>query len=451
MTTLPTNAEQQKPEDTIASEEIRAAREKRWERIRLLWNERRFLLRVFIGGILVSMVIALLIPSRYESTVRLMPPEQGPSGLQSLAGLMSVAGPVGESAGGLGGIAGQLLGGKDTGDLYLGVLRSRTLQDRLIDQFELKKAYRDKTYEDARMDLEKHTVAGQDKKSGIITISVEDSERKRATAVAGAYVAELNRLMTELNTTSGHRERVFLEGRLAEVKRDLESAEHDFSQYASKSGAIDITEQGKAMLEAAALLQGQYIAAESELEGLRQIYTDNNVRVRALEARVGELRHQLEKLGGKAPTAAGGNEGAQEGESIFPSIRELPLLGVTYADLLRRLKVEGTVFEVLTKEYELAKVREAGQAPSVTVLDPPSVPEQRIFPPRTRITIIGGIVALLLGIAFLIARERWNAIEPQDPGKALVEEVIRTIKTRPDGAATNGEKASPAAENSKPA
>ena len=102
--------------------------------------------------------------------------------------------------------------------------------------------------------------------------------------------------MVELSTSGAHRERVFLEGRLKTVQQELESAEKDFSQFASKNMAIDIKEQGKAMVEAAAVLQGQLIAAESEMEGLRQIYTNNNVRVRTLEARITELKQQLEKL-----------------------------------------------------------------------------------------------------------------------------------------------------------
>lgn len=434
MTTPLTNTEQELQNEMKKLEAARIARERRWTKVRLLWNERRFLVRVFIGGLLVSLLIAFLIPVRYQSTAQLMPPEQGSTGLQSLMGLMSVAGPGGDSSsggggGGLGSIAGQLLGARDTGQLFLGVLSSRTLEDRLIDQFDLKKVYHDKTYKEARLDLEKYTVASEDPKSGIISIAVEDSDRKRATAIASAYVAELNLLMSQLNTTSGHRERVFLEGRLTEVKQALESAEQDFSQYASKSGAIDITEQGKALVQGAAYLQGQYIAAQAELEGLRQIYTDNNVRVRSAQANVDELRRQLEKLGGKAPAAGTVSTVTPGDGSAFPSIRDLPLLGVPYADLLRRLKVQETVFEVLTQQYELAKVQEAGEAPSVTVLDQPILPEKREFPPRTRITIIGAFVALLLGIAFLFARERWNATDPQDPGKSLVQEVAVTLAT----------------------
>ena len=120
----------------------------------------------------------------------------------------------------------------------------------------------------------------------------------------------------------------------------MEAAEKEFSQFASKNTAIDIKEQGKAMVDAAATLQGQLIAARSELEGLRQLYADGNVRVRSAQARVAELEDQLKKVGGKDESTSPGN--ATQGDSLYPSIRKLPLLGVTYADLYRKTKVAGS-------------------------------------------------------------------------------------------------------------
>ena len=121
------------------------------------------------------------------------------------------------------------------------------------------------------------------------------------------------------------------------------------------------------MVEAAATLQGQLIAAESELQGLKQIYTDSNPRVRSLNARVDELKRQLDKLGGKGESMTEASD--QPGDSLYPSIRKLPLLGVTYADLYRRTMIQEAVLETLTKEYEIAKVQEAKEIPTVKVLD----------------------------------------------------------------------------------
>ena len=132
-------------------------------------------------------------------------------------------------------------------------------------------------------------------------------------------------------------------------------AEKNFSQFASKNTALDIKEQGKAMVEGAAMLQGQLIAAESQLQGLRQIYSDNNVRVRSIQARIDELKKQFDKFGGKGESVT--EISSQPGDSLYPSIRKLPLLGVQFADLYRDAKIQEAVLESLTKEYEMAKVR----------------------------------------------------------------------------------------------
>src|SRR5207249_1950491 len=247
----------------------------------------------------------------------------------------------------------------------------RSVQDKLIQEFDLKKLYGDRRMEDARKDLAEHTGISVDRKSQIISLTVTDHDPKRAAAMGEAYIAELNRLVTELSTSSARRERIFLEERLKAVTQDLEAAEKEFSLFSSRNTAIDIKEQGKAMVEAAATLQGQLIAAESELEGLRQIYTDNNVRVRSVRARIDEQKHQLEKIGGKGENGAA-DSGQQDSfalqkDSLYPSIRKLPLLGVTYADLYRRTRVQEAVFESLTKEYELAKVQEVKEIPTVKV------------------------------------------------------------------------------------
>ena len=179
--------------------------------------------------------------------------------------------------------------------------------------------------------------------------------------MAQAYVEELNRTLAEVSTSSARRERIFLEGRLQTVSRDLDAAEKDFSQFASKNAAIDIQEQGKAMVEAAATLQGQLIAARSELEGLRELFADGNVRVRSAQARVTELEDQLKKVGGKGESTT--PENSTQNDSLYPSIRKLPLLGVAYADLYRKTKVQEAVFETLTEEYEVAKCRKRKKSP----------------------------------------------------------------------------------------
>ena len=398
--------------------------------LRLLWEHRRLLARVVVCGLLASTFTALLIPTRYESTARLMPPDSNQSGGLAVAAALS------GSAGGLGGIAGEMLGMKSTSDIFVGILTSRTVQDKLIQQFDLKKLYRDRRMEDARKDLAVHTGISVDRKSQIITITVVDHDPKRAASIGQAYVEELNRLVAELSTSSARRERIFLEARLQAVNKDLESAEKEFSQFASKNSAIDIKEQSRAMVEAAATLQGQLIASESELEGLRQVYTDNNVRVRSVRARIDELKHQLEKMGGKGEDASAPS--SQQQAALYPSIRRLPLLGVTYADLFRRTRVEEAVFEALTKEYELAKVQEVKEIPVVKVLDSPSIPDKRSFPPRLLIMLSGMAFAFAVASSWVFGKAAWDQTDSSDPRKAFAQEVFTTVKAQLPKFAHNG-------------
>jgi capsule polysaccharide export protein KpsE/RkpR len=390
--------------------------------LRLVWDHRMLLVKFGACGLLASILLAFLIPVRFDSIARLMPPDSNQSG-----GLALAAAALSGGAGGVGGLASEVLGIKSTSDIFVGILSSRTVQDKLIQQFDLKKTYRVSRMEDARRELSDHTGISVDRKSQIITISVTDHNPARASAMGQAYIEELNHLVAELSTSSARRERIFLEARLQSVNRDLESAEKDFSQFASKNSAIDIKEQGKAMVEAAATLQGQLIGAESELEGLRQIYTDNNVRVRAIRARIAELKHQLEKIGGKGED--GSSTAGQQPDALYPSIRKLPLLGVTYADLYRRTRVQEAVFESLTKEYELAKVQEVKEIPAVKVLDPPNIPDKKSFPPRTLIMFLGTTFALVIGVTWVFGKSTWEQRDSADPRWVLAQEVLGTAKT----------------------
>jgi len=400
------------------------------KKFRLLWLNRSFLFRAALAGLVCATVIAFLIPKRFVSTTRLMPPDS-----QSSSSLALVSALSGQS-GLLGGLAGNLLGIQSTGDLFIGVLRSRSVEDQVINRSSLQRVYGVRLEDSARQDLEENTAITEDRKSGIITVSVTDHDPKRAAAVAGAYVDELNTMITQLSTSSAHRERVFLEERLSAVKQDLETAETNFSQFASKNGTIDITEQGKAMVEAGATLEGELIAAQSELEGLKQVYTDSNVRVRAAEARIAELRRQLQKLGGT--TSAPPNEDAATTGTFYPSLRQLPILGVPYADLYRRLKVEEAIYETLTKEYELAKVEEAKETPTVKILDPPEVPQRKSYPPRLLLMILGTLLAAGLAMFWVLGKARWQAAAADDPGKQLAQEIFRTVRARIPWASSNG-------------
>jgi len=394
--------------------------------VRTVWGERTFLVRLSLLGLVIGLLIAFLIPARYTSTTRLMPPDNQSGSPVALA--VSMAAGRSAAGGGVGEIAGDLLGLKSTSDVFVGILASRTVQDRIVQQFDLKKVYGASGMEDARRILGSRTSIVIDRKSQIISISVSDHSPERAAEIAKAYIAELDRLVSELSTSSARRERIFLEGRLVAVNQDLETAEKDFSQFASKNSTIDIKEQGKAMVEAAATLQGRLMFAQSELEGLRQIYSDSNVRVRAVRARIAELQSQLEKFGGKDQGTSLGPD--SEAADLYPSIRKLPLLGVTYADLYRRTKVQEAVYEALTQEYELAKVQEAKEIPTVKVLDAADIPEQKNYPPRMLISLFGMMLAFVGGVVFLLGTKSWHEKDPQDLSKAIATEIWIDLKEK---------------------
>lgn len=392
------------------------------ERLSLLWESRLFLGCVAVVGLLLSTLIVLLIPNSYESSVRLMPPDN-----PSSAGLAQAALALAGGTAGLGGIASELLGQRNNSDLLAGVLSSRTVEDALIQKFDLRKVYGAVRIEDARKKLEKQSAITVDRKSQIITITVTDRSPQRAAAMAQAYVEELNRTVTQVSTSSARRERIFLEGRLQGVKQDLETAEKEFSEFLAKNTGIDIKQQSTAMLGAAAILQGQYLAAQLELERLRQHYADSDARVRSVQTQVAELERQLAKHGGKDESASQSN--ATQGDALYPWIRNLPLLGVAYADLYRKTKIEEMLFDRLTQEYELAKVQEAKGIPTVKVLDPPNLPEKPSFPPRLLLVELGTVLALAFGVAWAFGRRAWEQMDSSSPGKGLGHEVFAAVRT----------------------
>lgn len=438
------------------------SRELQAERFRLFWEQRRFLLRASAVGLLASTLLAFLIPKSYTSTAELMPPDQ-----QSTSALAMMAGMAAKAGSGLGAVAGDLLGIKSSGALFVGVLRSETAQDRLVEKFDLRNIYGKRLIMDARTKLDENTSISEDRKSGIISISVTDHNPQRAAALSNAYVDELNFLVAELSTSSAHRERVFLEERLKVAKRDLDEAANQLAQFSSKNNTLDIQQEGKAMLDAAGTIAGELIAAQSQLEGLRQIYTDSNSRVRAMQGRVAELRRQLERLGGvpsnpakkssastlaKSQTAdpplgqtadppvdsPADQSVVQSGPMPYPTIHSLPLLGAKYADYYRRAKIQETVFELLTQQYELAKVQEAKETPSVKVLDPGRVPERKSFPPRLLIMFLGTFLALSVSLVWVLAANQWQRADLTDPRKMLAQEVLAAVKTHVPWMGRNG-------------
>jgi uncharacterized protein involved in exopolysaccharide biosynthesis len=409
----------------MATAEIMATRTQtmpNWVRnATLLWDRRRLLLRVAGITLVLSAVIAFLIPKRYESVARLMPPEQPSSGAAMLAAL------AGHSLGGLGGLGNLagLLGGRTSSALFIDLLHSRTISDHIIDRFNLQHVYKKRYRIDTVKYLAHHTTVVDDKKSGVITVTFNDTDPRRAQAITEAYLDELNSLVTRANTSSARREREFIEKRLVSVQAELQAAEKALGQFSSNNVTFDIKEQTHAMVDAAAKLQGELIVGQSELDSLQQIYGDGNVRVRAARARIGALKSELNKMSG-SPS----DEPSGDSSELYPSLRQIPKLAVPYADLYRRVKIQETVFELLSQQYEMSRIEEAKDTPVVSVFDQPLVAEKKSFPPRLLIILIVTAFAVMTTSFYIVLSTMWQQVSPADPRKMLAHEISQNLSSK---------------------
>lgn len=398
----------------------------------LLWRRRRLLGQLTAISLLVSLGISFAIPKEYKSSTSIMPPDQQGSGAMLLAALSSHAGGLGA----LGGLAGGLLGGHTSTALFIDMLHSASVSDHLIDRFDLQNVYHKRYRIDTAKHLARCTKITEDKKSGVITIVVEDTDRVRARDLAQGYLDELNNLVLRTNTSSAHRERVFVEQRLQKVQADLEKAQLELSEFSSKNSTIDIKEQTRAMVDAGARVQAELLIEQSGLQSLRQIYGDGNVRVRETEARIASLKGDLAKMtGSSAPLAAGvqdvnatdSGDTDKQGE-LYPPLRQLPRLAVPYADLYRNVRVQETLYELLTQQYEMARIDEAKDIPAVSVIDAPGIAERKSFPPRLLLSLLLTSLSFAFASAVILFRSHWSQVDQSDPRKALAAEVLPVLR-----------------------
>jgi uncharacterized protein involved in exopolysaccharide biosynthesis len=404
-------------------------------KLALLWRERGFLWRVMWKTAVLAYAVALILPVHYESATKIVPGENqaGAAGL-----LGKIAGGAGASGGGLGLDPASLLGMKTPGAFYVEIMKSRSVQDRLIDKFDLRRRYSmvgrwfprfynskvwhwmQPDYYATRKKLKSFTDFEEDKKSGVITVTVTDYDRETAAKIANDYVLELNRLAADLNTSDAHRERMFLEDRLKSAKQDLDQASLAVSQFSSKNSVMDPQNQGRTMMDAAARIQGELIVSESKLKGLQQTYSDDNVQVRTLKAGISELQNQLKKLMGSGTQATD--------PALYPSMRTLPLLGYQYTDLYRQARIQETLYEFLTQQYEMAKIQEAKELPTVRVMDPAVPSERKSGPIRTLIVLLSVLGGLALACYWVIARRSWEEMPAHDSRRLLAAEVSSDLK-----------------------
>jgi hypothetical protein len=354
---------------------------------------------------------------KYQATTQIMPPDSNSGG--GLAALLPMF--ARSSSLPVGGMAGDLLGIKSTGALFARALQSETVLDALIDRFDLMKRYGARYRYRAREKLMARTDIVEDKKSGVLTVRYRDRDPAIAQQIANAYVEELNKVMSRVSTSAARREREFIEQRLSEEKKSLDQAEQQFSSFASNTMALDVPQQTRVMVEAAARLQGELIAARAELQGAEQIYAADNPRVKSQRARIAELQRALAKLNG------GSGATGPDSSNPYPAVSRLPGLGVQWTDLYREAKIHETVYEMLTQQHETARIQEAKEVPTAKVLDYASLPERRT-PPLEWVLIGGALAGLFLATCGLLLRRWWGLL----PASATPRLFWNTILRRPE-------------------
>lgn len=380
------------------------------------WKQRRFIFRMSVAGLLLSTVIAFVIPKQYESTARIMPPESN----LNAAMLAAMSGRM--LPGNLGALTGGLLGVRNNSTVFASLLLSGTVTGRIVDRFELQKLYRSRYKQNAVKRLVHRTDVSEDRKTGIITLTVADTDQHRARDMAQAYLDELNALVSRVNTTSAGRERQFIEQRLVSVKSDLDDASRQLSAFSSKNATLDVKEQTRAIVEAAAKLEGEAVFARTELSSLERVYGPENIRVRAAKARVTQLDQEVQRATGSP------DDSVSHGDTPYPPLRALPGLGVQWADLYRRVKLQETIYELLTQQYELARIEEAKSIPTVSIVDSPSWPEKKSFPPRLLIIGTGTFLCLLGSFFYTVRRTEWSEVAADDPRKTLARQVLQDLR-----------------------
>lgn len=344
------------------------------ELVSILWRHRWAIgASALIGGLLAAGA-ALLMPDTYTATAVVMPPQKEQSAASALLGQL---GPLAS-------VAGAEMGLKSPSDLYVGLLGSRTIADRLIERFQLRKIYRARTAADARAKLKSHThlSAGRD---SLIKVEVEDVDPAQAANIANGFVSELNRLNKGLVTTDAGQRRVFLETQLEQEKNALADAENAMKKQQMQSGLIQPDAQTSVAIGSAAQLRAQITAGEVAIERLKIGATAQNPELLRAQAELDAMKVQFHRL-----------ETASSGGNALPSPAALPEAGLEYVRHLRDLKYHELLFELLSKQYEAARLDETKAAPDLPIVDLAIPPDKKSGPHRAPIALLGLIGGVMI-------------------------------------------------------
>jgi tyrosine-protein kinase Etk/Wzc len=342
-----------------------------------------------------AVAVSLVLPNVYKATAKLMPPQQSQSGA---AALLSQLGGVANMAAGVAGL-------KNPNDLYVGMLQSRTVADNIIARFKLKDVYDTDSLEKARMKLDDNTNvrAGKD---GLITIEVEDRDQKLVANLANAYAEELLKLTGVLAVTEAGQRRLFYERQLELAKNNLASAEIKLKGGLDRYGVISVDAESRAVLATVARLRAEASAKEIEISSMRSFVTPENPDFKRATEELKSLRSELSKLENGRKDEA--DQTASSGQAGLENIK-----------VLRDVKYYQMLYELLAKQYELARLDEAKDAATIQVLDKAVEPERKFKPKRAIIVIVSTMLAFAaaIGWAFLIETRKKMMLVPESAAR----------------------------------
>jgi uncharacterized protein involved in exopolysaccharide biosynthesis len=350
-----------------------------------------------------AIVVSLLLPPRYTATVTLLPPQQGSSMGAALASQLG-------NLGGLAALAGGSLGLKNPNDMYVAMFKSRTVEDAMVQHFGLMQEYRAKYLSDARKKFEGRATVDGSGKDGMIHISVEDRDPRHAADLANGYVDQFRLQSQHLAITEASQRRLFFEQQLEQAKDNLANAEEAMKETEQKTGVIQLDSQARALIESAASLRAQVAAKEVQIQGMRTYATGENAQLVEAQQELDSMRAQLAKLGGSEDSASGG--------LIVPK-GQVPEASLEYIRKLRDVKYNETIFDILARQFEVAKLDEAKQGALIQVVDPAVPPERRSSPKRGLIVIVATAVGFFIGIFVALFQAGFQCLknDPKASGK----------------------------------
>lgn len=354
---------------------------------------------VTVVAAILSVAIGLLLPKTFTARATMLAPgsQQQSSSAAALAAL-----------GSLGGLAGGL-GAKSPDELYVALLKSDSVQRALADRFDLMTRYKVKSYEALRKTMPNYIRVSSDKKSGLISVEVDDAEPKFAADLANAHAGEITKVLGRLAVSEAQLRRVFFAAQLNETKENLVRAEQNLRAVQEKSGVIVLDKQAEALITGAAQVRALIAEREVQLKVLRTSATEQNPDVMRLNSELRALRTELARMES--------NSGGNAGSAVDMPVGRLPEAGIEYVRARRELKLQETLLEAMIRQYEAAKLDEAKEGPALQQVDIALPPDHKSKPSRALIAIAGTLLALLLSTAFVVARRyaAWSREQfPQD-------------------------------------